>query len=77
MMKPKIGRVVLFTPSSDDEIGPGPLSALICHVWSDAMVNLAVFDRNGNPHSRTSVTLLQPDDPPQGWGYYCRWPVIG
>lgn len=77
MIKPSIGRVVWFTPSSNtgsSDFAPGaPLAAIVAHVHSDQLVNLAVFDANGVAHSRTSVTLLQDDDIAQEHGYYAEW----
>ncbi|KVD35441.1 hypothetical protein WI84_16360 [Burkholderia ubonensis] len=77
MIVPTVGRVVWFTPSSntsESNFAPGaPLAALIAHVHSDRLVNLAVFDANGTAHSRTSVPLLQDDDKPIQGGYYAEW----
>lgn len=70
---PTIGRVVWFYPfAKSGESGfvthiigieaagtEQPYAAIVAHVWSDSMVNLTVFDANGNAHSRTSVELLQ------------------
>jgi hypothetical protein len=67
MIKPSIGRVVWFWPGSfDAALGnfsdkSQPLAAIVAYVWSDTMVNLAVFDPNGVSHNRTSVTLWQGD----------------
>ncbi|MEN6540880.1 MAG: hypothetical protein ABFC67_14830 [Mizugakiibacter sp.] len=64
-IKPTVGRVVHYTPGPTEKIpgnGSGqPLAALIAFVHSDSCVNLAVFDANGNNHSRTSVPLVQDD----------------
>ena len=74
-IKPSVGRVVWFHPSATDPIninGSGPLAALIAYVHSDSMVNLAVFDGNGDAQSRTSVTLIQEgEDRPVG--LFCEW----
>jgi hypothetical protein len=39
------------------------------------MVNLTVFDHNGCPHSRTSITLIQEGDDPNliGGRAWCEW----
>jgi hypothetical protein len=79
MIKPTIGRVVWFTPSTTPSPGfahidpAQPCAAMVTHVWSDRMVNLVVFDANGNPHGKTSVALLQDDDPKSPHGYFCEW----
>ena len=59
---PTVGRVVWFTPSrltGDGRFalidGRKPLAAIVAHVFNDGLVNLAGFDSNGTPHSRTSV----------------------
>lgn len=72
MIKPTIGRVVWYHPTqadavamSDGDIHP----ALICKVWSDTCVNLAIFDSNGVPYNRTSVFLAQGDGPVPAYGY--------
>lgn len=83
---PTIGRVVWFHPdprsaeagfaSHGDSIkSPGtaqPYAAIVAHVWSDSMVNLTVFDANGMPHSRTSVCLIQGDEP-RPEAAHCEW----
>lgn len=81
MITPTVGRVVWFHPSINTgeagfayHGGGQPLAAIIAHVQGDRMVNLTVFDSNGVPHGRTSVRLLQGDEPhtPPN-GYYCEW----
>jgi hypothetical protein len=79
MIKPTVGRIVWFQPSSTDlpserlvQIGKEPLAAIVVAVHSDTCINLAVFDANGCHHARTSVPLIQGDDPvPES--YYCEW----
>ena len=79
MIKPTVGRVVLFTPPSNAaESGftgysGQPMAALIAYVWSDYLVNLHVIDHSGVGHSRTSVPLVQEGDPKPEFGYYCEW----
>lgn len=76
---PTVGRVVWFHPSPNTaESGfthPAqgqPLAAIVAHVHSPNLVNLAVFDADGRSHSRTSVPLHQgSDERPQG--FYCEW----
>lgn len=63
MIKPTIGRVVWYWPHPSENIvgndGKQPLAAIVAHVHSDTMVNLAVFDANGIASNRTSVYLRQ------------------
>lgn len=76
MISPTPGRVVWFTPSVHDDTRHDreqPLAALVTYVWNDRMINLAVFDQDGDRASRTSVTLLQDNDPPLEGGYYAQW----
>lgn len=79
MIQPTVGRVVLFTPSITPEPGfehhdrTKPLAAMVTHVWNDRMVNLVVFDSNGNAFGKTSVQLLQDDDLKPEYGYFCAW----
>jgi hypothetical protein len=71
---PTVGRVVWFEQMTPD-VFPGSdktRAAIVAHVWSDRMVNLAVFDANGNIHSRTSVPLVQDgDEVPVTM--HCKW----
>ena len=81
MIKPSNGRIVWYTPAraneSDHEIAQHsplvPLAAMVAHVWGDRMVNLVVLDSNGAMHARTSVTLLQDEDPKPEGGRFCSW----
>ena len=80
MIQPSIGRVVWFWPEGVDPKAPSPANtlqqpnaALIVYVWSDRMVNLVVFDANGNSRGETSVTLLQDDDVGNGYGRVASW----
>lgn len=82
MIKPTVGRVVLFHPAINSVepgfavYGRGPLAAIVAHVWSDDCLNLTVFDSNGAAHSRTSVPLIQDDALVPYQGYYCEWMTI-
>lgn len=64
MIQPTVGRIVHYHAYGDKPQLPGlePLAAIVTWVHSDRMVNLVVFDANGEPHARTSVTLVQPED---------------
>lgn len=77
MIKPTVGRVVLFRPASNQQTaGFTPTrecAALICYVHSDTMVNLAVFDGNGVQHPCTSVTLIQDGEAEPENGYFAYW----
>lgn len=75
MIKPTVGRVVWYHPATFNGLAGDsvqPLAAIVARVWTDASVNLAVFDSNGVSHSRTSVLLVQEDDPVPD-GAYCEW----
>ncbi|BEP44035.1 Gp49 family protein [Variovorax sp. V15] len=81
LIPPTVGRVVWFYPSLltgeagfASPKGDTPLAAIIAHVWSDTLLNLAVFDANGASHSRTSVRLIHEDltaDRPSE--AFCMW----
>lgn len=77
MIKPTIGRRVWFYPNgaiSGFTASPDqPCDAGIAYVWTDRMVNLSVADHNGVVMGRTSVPLLQDDDPVPASGAYCTW----
>lgn len=80
MIIPTIGRVVWYRPSRVDYFAEGyseqPLAATIVYVHSNSMVNLAIFDANGTPHSKSSVYLYQGDEtdrPPAAGSSFCEW----
>lgn len=71
MIKPTVGRVVLFHPSGKPNV---TVPAIVCFVHSDKMVNLAAFDENGDKIAgTTSVSLIQDGDTPPSNGYWCEW----
>jgi hypothetical protein len=76
-MKPTVGRVVWFHPSSEEKaVGFAPAAicpAIVAHVYSATMVNLAVFDADGVSHSKTSVRFVQDDEEAPEGGYWCEW----
>jgi hypothetical protein len=63
VIKPTIGRVVWYHPPFVPDSGSNEqtFAAIVCCVWSDTCVNLAVFDSNGVVSSQTSVNLWQFD----------------
>lgn len=77
IIKPTIGRVVWFHPATNSAEGgfyPAPIcAAIVAYVHSDSCVNLAVFDANGNAHSKCSVALVQDGEAPPENGYYAEW----
>lgn len=73
MIKPTIGRVVLFWDRSPDRPAQSQAhAALVAFVHSDTMVNLSVFDAEGHPFSQTSVRLLGDNEEAPN-GPYCEW----
>jgi len=76
VIEPTVGRVVWFYPPRDGQMalnGSEPCPALIAYVWSDTMVNLAVFDHNGVSHSRTSVLLSEDGKAPGNASMCWSW----
>jgi hypothetical protein len=74
MIKPTIGRIVLFTPDKNDHIlgkSDQKMAAIVTYVWSDTMVNLSVFSPNGVSHGRQSVPLIQDENKPDA--FFCEW----
>jgi hypothetical protein len=64
---PTNGRVMWFFPGSMAEptmaYAGQPLTAHVCHVHSDHMVNVDVIDANGVHHFRSSVPIVQDESP--------------
>ena len=77
MIKPALGRIVWFTPAGTAPAIPtesdGRCAAIIVKVWDDRLVNLTVFDANGNSHPTTSVRLVQEGDSKPEGGYFAEW----
>lgn len=80
MIKPTVGRVVLFRrcaqwhqPGFIVEDPTVEMAATVAYVWSDRLVNLSVVDHGGATHRVTSVRLLQDDDTPGGDSHWCEW----
>ena len=60
VQKPSVNRLVQYRDDAFPRDGEEPenwIAAMIVHVHSDTMVNLALWDANGNPSARTSVDL--------------------
>jgi hypothetical protein len=63
MIKPTVGRVVLYFPSDDDRtqgmdvLSDAPCDAHVVFVHSDTSVNLVVFDHEGGKFSRRKVPI--------------------
>lgn len=79
MIKPTVGRIVWYTPSEFDRAAmtvhddKQPLAGIVTYVWNDRMVNLLVTDHSGAPYAKTSVPLLQDDDPRPETGFFAEW----
>jgi hypothetical protein len=77
IIKPSVGRVVLYRPAPGENIckpdDGAPLAAVVARVWNDHVVNLGVFDANGVSVGRTSVALRQPGEPVPAIGSYAEW----
>jgi hypothetical protein len=72
---PLITDRVLYHPALDDrfaQISGQPLAAIVCGVWSDTCVNLAIFDANGLVQNRTSVLLHQVGNQKPTGGRWCE-----
>lgn len=80
-IKPTVGRKVWYRPNEYDKSGPGgmacgldkPLDATIVCVHCDTMINVVIFDANGNMHKRSSVTLWDGEGSPPSGQSYCEW----
>lgn len=68
---PTVGRIVHYHGGNNTPNEP-TLAAIVTHVHSPSMVNLAVFDSNGNTYGRTSVQFLA-EDPGTG-AMWAEWP---
>lgn len=72
MIKPTVGRVVLYKPKYGELswAHDQPFRADVCYVWSDICVNLSVNAENGKQFCRDNVVLAQDRDPLPG---ECYW----
>ncbi|WP_322979120.1 hypothetical protein [Pseudomonas sp. C11] len=78
---PTVGRVLHFIPTADymasrkQAFGnpAQPLAAIIAYVHSDTMVNLTVWDQNGEQFSVCSVPLVQEGSDVIVGSFYAQW----
>lgn len=84
MIKPTVGRMVWYRPNDYDKTGmhfqepaegqeAQPFHAMVVYVHHDRAVNVVGYDHNGYQFTRSSVQLLQDDDPAPEAGGYCEW----
>jgi hypothetical protein len=75
MIKPTVGRVVLYTPQKVDGFpySATQLAAIVVYVHSDKLINLTVFDSNGGSYRVYSVDLIQDVDEKPEHGRYAEW----
>lgn len=77
-VKPAIGSIVWYYPGVAEKptikaLGQGPLAAIVVGVWNNRLVNLAVFDGEGEHHKRLQVELLQDGDDAPTADHYAAW----
>jgi hypothetical protein len=72
MIKPTIGRVVLYWPTGRKP-GGQPHAALVAKVINDRLVNLGAVDELGRGYGVVSVTLLQDEDAEPVTGGFAEW----
>lgn len=72
MIKPTIGRQVWYRPHPIEKIAQHnqPFAATVVHVINDTIVNLAIFNEQGQPAFKPNVILVQ--DRPAVDGE-CEW----
>jgi hypothetical protein len=75
MIKPTVGRVVLFHPDVPREASQPDktLAATVANVWSENCVNLTVHNEDGTTRPVTSVRLVQAGEAPPVAGPWCEW----
>ena len=71
MIKPTIGRIVLFRPNDPDYDETKRYAAIVANVNDDGTVHLGVFNHYGVNESEQSVTLVQDDEVPERG--QCEW----
>jgi hypothetical protein len=73
VITPTVGRIVWYKEAGFADETHQPNAAIVTYVWSDVLVNLAVFSENGIRFAKTSVRLLQDDETSEGHGEWCEW----
>jgi hypothetical protein len=68
MIKPTIGRVVLYRHSAS----PKEYAAIVADVHSDELITICAFDHNGIPSPVREITLWQGEGAPPTHPY-CEW----
>ncbi len=72
MIKPTIGRVVLYNTGRSDQRSP----ATISYVWPDGRINIGYLYRDGNPGNASKVTLIQEGECPEGCAEWMEYQKI-
>lgn len=75
MLSPRVSDTIHFYQQPGGPFAGQPLAAIITHVHSDRLVNLVVFDPNGNSRPQVSVPFIHPGYEIPAEGYYCQWPL--
>jgi len=77
MIKPTIGRVVLFHPAQSDSFikthDEQPVPALVCRVHDNGNINVGGFDAHGDHFSRQNIALIQEGEAPPEHDHYAEW----
>jgi hypothetical protein len=74
MIKPTVGRVVLFWRDLERRVdGEQPEAAMVTFVHDDRLVNLVVHSHDGESWGQTHVQLLQDDDAPPARNHFAEW----
>jgi hypothetical protein len=77
MIVPTVGRMVLYRITSIDNYEgfvPGrDYAAVVVDVHSERCISVAAFNSSGQSFGKTSIPLLQDDDPIPASGSYCCW----
>lgn len=74
---PTIGRVLHYVPNAGEPLNQRmpnqPMAAIVAFVHNEHLVNLTIFDHEGNPYGRTKVVLVQPGQEAPAGSAYCQW----